>query len=391
MYLTAEEEKVYDGEQGWASQVCMKILVRLGDLYGATRLIPVKSAHVSGVSYKTLGDAPIDFLKDLAEADGKARVPATLNPSSLDPEYLIRRFSPERQEKQRRILELYEKMGVKPALTCTPYYLCEPQPGWHLAWSESSAVIYANSVLGSETNREGGPSALAAALIGKTPDYGLHQTENRRPNVLVKVETPLLNETELGALGIYTGRLLENKIPAFEGLSNHQEEDLKQLGAGLASSGMTSLFYYRKPVKTDELETVSVERRDVENAIEDLSTASSSEAPDLVFIGCPHCSFAEIEDTAQTLQSKKVKSGVEFWVCTSRRVRQQAQDYVNVIERAGGKVLCDTCAVVTWIKDLGVNTLMTNSAKAAHYTPTLNNVDVILAPLSQCASIACRS
>jgi hypothetical protein len=160
MYLTTEEEKIYDGEQGWANQVCMKILVSLGDLFGATRLIPVKSAHISGVSYKTLGDSPIDFLEDLVKASGKAQVPATLNPSSLDSHHLIRRFPKEWQKKQQSILTLYKEMGVKPTLTCTPYYLKKPQTGWHLAWSESSATVYVNSVLGARTNCEGGQVLL---------------------------------------------------------------------------------------------------------------------------------------------------------------------------------------------------------------------------------------
>lgn len=389
MYLTPEEEKVYDGKEGWARQVCMKILVRLGDLYGATRLIPVKSAHISGVSYKTLGDAPIDFLEDLVKAGGKAQVPATLNPSSFDPDYLIKRFSLERQEKQQYILALYKKMGVKPVLTCTPYYLDEPQPGWHLAWSESSATVYANSVLGAKTNREGGPSALAAALIGKTPDYGLHQIENRQPNVLVKVETPLANEAEFGALGIYMGKLLEDKIPVFEGLSNCSNEDLKQLGAGLASSGMVSLFYYKKPAETIELDKISVEKKAIKNTIENLSTASPSKTPDLIFIGCPHCSFNELKNVATAIKGRKVKDKTELWVCTSQRIKEKAWNHVNQIEKSGGHVLCDTCAVVTWVKQLGINSIVTNSAKTAHYAPTLNKVDVTLTPLSQCIEFAC--
>lgn len=389
MYLTPGEEKVYEGEQGWARQVCMKILVRLGDLYGATRLIPVKSAHVSGVSYKTLGDAPIDFLEDLVKAGGKAQVPTTLNPSSFDPEYLIKRFSVERQEKQEQIVALYKKMGVKPVLTCTPYYLDEPQRGWHLAWSESSAVAYANSVLGAKTNREGGPSALAAALIGKTPNYGLHQTENRKPNVLVNVETPLMNEAEFGALGIYVGKLLKDKIPVFQGLSNCSHEDLKQLGAGLASTGMTSLFYYQRPTETDGFEKIAVERENVKNIIETLSTASLSKTPDLIFVGCPHCSFNELENVATLIKGRKVKDKTELWVCTSRRIKEKAWNHVKQIEKSGGHVLCDTCAVVTWVKQLGMDNMVTNSAKTAHYAPTLNKVDVTLTSLRRCIELAC--
>lgn len=388
MYLTREEESVYDGEYGWAYQVSMKILVRLGDLFAATKLIPVKSAHISGVSYKTLSDAPIDFLNALASAGAKVQVPSTLNPSSLDPDYLAKNFPQEYRAQQLSIIELYKKMDVKPVFTCTPYYIRKPQPDSHLAWAESSASMYANSVLESWTNREGGPSALAAAIIGKTPNYGVHQTENRRADVLVKVEGSPRNQMEFGALGIHVGKLLKDKIPVFEGLSNYTGDDLKQLGAGLASSGMSTMFHYKELHADRKLETVSIEAKDLENTIESLST--TWEVPDLIFIGCPHCSLNEVRNVAQALKGKKVREGTKLWVCTSRHVKGKAEEYVKIIEKAGGHVLCDTCAVVTWIKKLGIDVMMTNSAKTAYYAPTLNKVNVSLASLNQCINTACR-
>ena len=388
MHLTSEEEKIFNGEFGWAYEVSMKILVRLGELFGATELIPVESAHISGVSYKTLGDAPIEFFEALVGAGGKVRVPSTVNPSGFDPEYLAKRFQEDYLKKQLRVVDLYEKMGVKPTLTCTPYYLRQPQPGCHLAWSESSAVIYTNSVLGSWTNREGGPSALAAALIGKTPNYGVHKAENREANILIKVESPLRNETDFGALGIHVGKLLRNEVPVFEGLSDYSKDDLKQLGAGLASSGMTTMFHYQETSRKEKLETVPVEEDDIQDTIGNLST--SAETPDLIFIGCPHCSLREIQRVSEALKRKKVNKGTELWICTSSHVRKMAEKYVNVIKGAGGHILCDTCAIVTWIKKLGIDTVMTNSAKTAYYAPTLNEVDVTLAPLTKCIEESCK-
>jgi len=374
-----------DGENGWANQVAMKILVRLGDLYGATKLIPVQSAHLSGVSYKHLGDAAIDFLNELADKGGRAQTQASLNPSSLDQKFLGKRYSKERFAKQARIIELYEKMCIQPTLTCTPYYLQKPRPGQHLAWAESSAVVYANSVLNAWTNREGAPSALAAALVGKTPNYGVHQPENRRPNVLVKLETQLSTEADYGTLGIHLGKLLKDKIPTFKGLRD-SEDDLKQLGAAMASSGMTALFYTRPPNKKERLEFMSVKARDIEEAASSLCT--TDQPPDLVFIGCPHCSINEMKSVANVLEGKKVRKDAELWVCTSRYVKERAKKYVGVIECAGGRVLCDTCVLVTWIKDIGVHKLMTNSAKTAFYAPTLNDVDVAL---KQCLKTVCRN
>ncbi|MFQ6086893.1 MAG: aconitase X [Candidatus Bathyarchaeia archaeon] len=383
MHLTREEEKIYDGEYGWAYQVAMKILVRLGDLFGATRLIPLQSAHISGVSYKHMGDASIDFLQAIADENGETRVFSTLNPSSFDPNHLVKKFPREYLEKQKHIVGLYKKIGATPTLTCTPYYLHEPLKGQHIAWAESSAVVYANSVLRAWTNREGSPSALAAALVGKTPNYGMHQTENRQPSIRVKVEARLQNETEYGALGIYLGKLLRDKIPVFEGLPRRcSEDDLKHLGAGLASSGMTAMFYCNKRPRKEKLETMLVEPRDMREAVESLCT--TTEKPDLIYIGCPHCSLKEIQKVAMLLKGKKVRKGTKLWVCTSRYVRERARNRVRQIEKAGGHVLCDTCAVVTWIEKLGVQAMMTNSAKTAHYAPTLNNVNVTLAPLNQC-------
>jgi predicted aconitase len=248
-------------------------------------------------------------------------------------------------------------------------------------------VIYANSVLKAWTNREGAPSALAAALVGKTPNYGVHQPENRQPNALVKLETKLQTETDYGALGIHLGKLLKEKIPSIEGLRGSGDE-LKQLGAAMASSGMNSLFHIGTPRKQQKLETISVEAKEIGETVSSLCT--TDQAPDLVFIGCPHCSVNEVRSVADAIKGKKVRKGTELWVCTSRHVKEKAKNYVDIIERAGGHMLCDTCVLVTWIRDLGFDTIMTNSAKTAFYAPTLNEVDVALKPLRQCIDAACQ-
>ena len=383
MYLTKEEERIYDGEYGWANQICMKILVRLGELFNAIRLIPISSAHVAGVSYKTLGDAPAEFLQALAKADGKAKVRATLNPQSFDPEYLGRRLPKHIREKQLNILKQFEKMGFTRSLTCTPYYLEKPKRDSHLAWAESSAVVYANSVLGAWTNREGGPSALAAAIIGKTPDYGMHRAENRQSNILVDVKTSLRNESEFGALGIYLGKILEDKIPVIQGLNDVSEVKLKQLGAALATTGMVNMFYHNTRRERGEIEKIIVEAEDLKRTFEELSTTAEVK-PDLVFIGCPHCSLDEIRKIAGLMDDKKVRAGTEFWVCTSCYVKERAEDYVKKIEKSGGCVLTDMCTIVSWTETLGIKTIMTNSAKTAYYAPTLNKAETVFAPLKQC-------
>ncbi len=386
MHLTTEEEKMYDGEYGWACQVSTQILTRLGDLFGATKLIPIKSAHLSGVSYKTISDAPIGFLEELANTAGHVKVGTTLNPSSLDPDYPAK-VSTTQKEKQRHIIKLYRKMGAEPTLTCTPYYIEQPRQGSHLAWAESSAVIYANSVLGAYTNREGSPSALAAALIGKTPNYGMHRSENRQSTILVDVETELKDEAEFGALGIHLGRLLNDKNPLIKGLSKPSNDDLKQLGAAMATAGMTTIFDTGKPTRRKWEEKVSVGRRDIENTRESVSTIS--EQPDMVFLGCPHCSLEELKKVADSLKERKVKRGLQLWICVAKWLKERAKGYVEIIEAAGGHVVCDTCAIVTWLRDLGIDSVMTNSAKTAYYAPTMSKVGSSLAPLRECLKTAC--
>jgi predicted aconitase len=390
MYLTREEERILDGEEGWAKHVCMKILVKLGELFDATKLIPINSAHVSGVSYKTLGDAPAEFLKALADSGAKAKVKATLNPQSFDAKYLRQKFNKDMWLKQLSVLKHFERMGFQQSFTCTPYYMKKPRCGSHLAWAESSAVVYANSILGAWTNREGGPSALAAAIIGKTPNYGMHKPENRRPNVLVKLKTSLDSEIEFGALGTLLGKILGNKIPAILGLKNAPREYLKQFGAALASTGMANMFYFGEELKkTDGLEKISIENTDIKRTIKDLTT-SSRVKPDLIFIGCPHCSPREIKEVANMLGRRRVKEGMELWVCTSNFIKEKAEKYVERLERNGCHVITDTCAVVTWTEKLGIKTIMTNSAKTAHYAPTLNKAEAILAPLKKCLKTALK-
>ena len=392
MYLSREEERIYEGEEGWAYQVAMRILVKLGDLFNADRLIPIESAHVSGVSYKTIGDASIDFIEALSRTGAKVRVESTLNPAGIDyehPEEMI--GLPEIREKQDRIIRAYSGMGIKPILTCTPYYMKRPSEEAHLAWAESSTVMYANSVLHSWTNREGGPSALAAALIGKTPNYGVHRPENRRADVIIKVEAELKDDSDYGALGIHVGRILRDEIPFLDGLPHPSGSSLKHLGAAIASSGMSSIFYYKTPYpkSSDRLEIIKVDAEDVRRAYESLST--TSEKPDMVYIGCPHCSAEEIRVVAEKIKGRKVREDVKLWICTSRYVRERAAEHVRIIEAAGGKVLVDTCAVVTWIKELGVDVLMTNSAKTAFYAPTMNGVETIYASLDECIDASCSN
>ena len=210
MHLTREEEQMLSGEQDYALQKSMQILVTLGEIFGADSMVPVTSVQVAGVSYYNLGDAGLEYLQNLAAKGAKVRVRTTLNPAGMDLENWRQLGIDEGfAKKQEQVIESFVKMGIPPSCTCTPYLVGnEPAFGEHIAWSESSAVTYANSVLGAMTNREGGPSAIAAALTGRTPRYGMHLEEKRRAQVRVKVDAKLESVPDFGALGHAVGKRL---------------------------------------------------------------------------------------------------------------------------------------------------------------------------------------
>ena len=225
MYLTKEEEKILDGEYGEVLRRCMNLLVSLGDIYGAEKLIPIKSAQISGVSYKTIKDIGLEFLEDFAKENVKVKVYATLNPAGMDLDaWRCLGIDEEFAKKQLRIIEAFKKMEVEIGCTCTPYLTGNlPKFGEHISWAESSAVSFANSVLGAKTNREGGPSALAAAIIGKTPYYGYHLDENRQATHIIELDSQLISnfrygESFYGALGYLVGKIVKNGTPYFKNL-----------------------------------------------------------------------------------------------------------------------------------------------------------------------------
>ena len=385
MHLTQEEEKMYDGEEGFAIEKCMEILVALGNIYGAERLVPITSAQISGVSYKTIGDAGFEFLKELSK-DAKVRVPSTLNPAGVD--LSIWRelgFSEEFTEKQLAIIEAYQKMGVSTTCTCTPYLVGNvPTMGSHIAWSESSAVCYANSVLGARTNREGGPGALSAAICGRTAEYGYHLDEGRHPNLLVDVET-YANGSDFGAIGYMVGKEVGGGIPYFKFKTPPSTDQLKWLGAALASSGSVALYHVEgitpeskwalKVMEEDKIEKLSINRTIIEEIRENLSTTNKK--PDLICIGCPHASLEEIKRVADTVSGLKLKN--MLWVCTSISVKAAADrmGYTEIIENAGGKMVCDTCMVVAPIEELNYKVVGVDSAKAANYIPNMCGLEVV--------------
>jgi predicted aconitase len=392
MHLTKEEEKMLNGEEGYAVRKSMEILVALGDIYGAERLIKVGSVQVAGVSYHNLGDAGLEFLKELAK-DGKVRVLTTLNPAGMDLEnWRQLGISEEFAEKQNLVIDAFTRMGILVSCTCTPYLIGNlPRYGEHVAWSESSAVTFANSVIGAKTNREGGPSALAAAFVGKTPCYGLHLDENRVPDINVQVNARLGKFSDWGALGYSIGKKAENKIPYITGINDAEVDELKSFCASVVTYGSKPLFYMQgitpgsdkyQPPK----EMVTVENADIREAYENINDEVSD--IELVCVGCPHCSIKEIAAIADLVKDRKISAKTEFWVATSRFAKQLAdkRGYTEVIEQAGGKFACDTCMAVAPLKGR-FKSVATTSAKGCYYSRH-NKMLTKMGSLEECVEAA---
>lgn len=366
MYLTREEERLLAGEGGEALRKAMEILLAIGELNSAQRLIPITSAQVSGVSYKTIGDSGLEFLRDIAESGARVRVLTTLNPAGVPLESARELGFPEEFiRKQEEILSAYASMGIVTSCTCTPYYVGNlPRYGEHIAWAESSSVIFANSVIGARTNRESAISALAAALLGKAPEYGLHLEENRRGSFLVEIGAELRSSTDYAALGYYVGRH-HRGIPVFSGASP-RGEDLKALGAALAT-GAISMFHFAGATpeyREERLEKVEVGEEELRSVWEELNTC---EEPELVTVGCPHASLEEV------LALARLNPRREVWVFTSRQVKSLLEQKIS---NENIKLIADTCMVVAPLEELGIKCIGVTSAKAAFYCANLSKLKV---------------
>ncbi|MFH1435823.1 MAG: aconitase X [Pseudomonadota bacterium] len=370
----------------------MQILTALARIFGAGKFVPIASAQISGVSYLNLSDAGLDFLESFAAGGAKVTVPAMLNPSGMDPDQWREMGIDEAfAGRQKRVIEAYLAMGITPTCTCTPYLAGHaPRRGELLAWGESSAVAYVNSVIGARTNREGGPAALSAAIVGQTPLYGLHLDENRRPAACVRVAAPLRSQADYGALGVALGRKGCTGIPLITSDFEPTAEGLKALSASLPTYTGAAMFHWKHT--TPEWEQwkapageLTITGEDIEAAF--MASRDRGGGVDVVFTGCPHASLEELEAVAAGVSGKGLK--LPLWVCASRSVRDEAagRGHVEAIEKAGGRVLADTCLVVAPLP-AGIRGVMTDSAKACYYLRGVHGLSVRLDSLERCLECA---
>lgn len=388
MHLTEEETSMLNGEKGPAVQKAMQILVALGEGFGAERLVPVNNVHMAGSSVLVAEEAGTRFVEDIRKQGGTFVTQVTTNPTAVDPTQWKEIGIPESDSiLQVRLTAAYAGMGANTCNTCIPYLAGNmPRFGEHMAWGESSAVVFANSVCGARTNREGGPSGLASALTGRTPEYGFHLKENRYGHFQIKIETELRDMTDYGTLGYFAGKIAGQDTPVFTGMpSTPTLEELKALSAALAASGAVSMFHAvgvtpeaptvqeafggREPAKV--LVFGDAEKQQAENAL----NKEPSDYVDWILVGCPNASVQEMREVAEALEGKKVHKDVALWVTTSGSMYAMAErmGYIDTIKNAGGVVVRETCPFLARSRVIapnkGYKTLTTNSAKMAFYAP----------------------
>ncbi|MFH1651582.1 MAG: aconitase X catalytic domain-containing protein [Chloroflexota bacterium] len=382
--LTREEQEMLDGKYGYPVQKSMEILMALGDCYGAERMIPVNSAH-STVQLVAILEAGVQFLEEMAAKGGKFRIYLDTNPISIDPETphdfgLSEGFIRRQTDATNALI----KMGAFLSNTCTPYLIGHmPRFGEHVAWNESSAVNFVNSVFGARTNREGGPSSFAAALTGRVAEYGYHLDHNRYGQLEIRVTVPMNGLEDYGALGYFAGKVAGNQIPVFVGLPQTITlDDFRMIGAPAANIGAVELYHAvgitpEAPTleaafggkKVRDWQTVEFGKKEMEEAKAALSPATTRDIH-VVGFGCPHASIQEIAEIARLLDGKKIKPGVALVITTSRMAKAYARGMglVDIIEGAGGRVMADTCVITKseeLMKDCRPGIIATDSGKLA--------------------------
>jgi predicted aconitase len=403
--LTDTDRAMLDGAHGPAVQMAMSILVQMAEVFGATQLMDITAAHIDSTIY--IGEAGLEFAERLANLGARVAVPTTLNVSGLDEHHWQEWPVPAGWARNaHRQMVAYQSMGCVPTWTCAPYQTqMKPGFGQQIAWGESNAIVFANSVLGARTERYPDLLDICCAITGRVPAVGLHLTHNRAGEILMRlmdVPLPLQQDDSFyPVLGYLLGKIAQDRIPVITGLEVQPTEDqLKALGAAAASSGTVALFHLvgvtpEAPTLDAAFQghqpsqTVTITMEDLRGARRELTTAGGSQL-DMVVLGSPHFSLAEFKQLAPLLDGKHVHPGVQFLVTSSRAMTLLAKQagYMSALEAFGGKVTVDTCILATPMLPPEIKTLMTNSAKYAYYAPGMLNTQVTFGSLADCVRSA---
>ena len=407
MILEQVDRQLLAGDFGRAAQRAMKLLVRYGEVLGADRFIDIESAHIDSCLYH--GQSGLDFVNSFLGSGDRVRVPATLNVTAIDlvhPETSV--VDPAVTADQRAMIEAYVELGCTPTLTCAPYHrLQRPGPGQHVAWAESNAIVFANSVLGARTDRYGDFTDFCAALTGRVPLAGLHRASNRAATLVLHVPGPgecgLDRDLYFAALGYCLGEVAGGRVAAIVGMPfDSQEDELKALGAAAASSGAVAMFHavgVTPEAETLEqacagscsgLDPVELDSAALLRAASGLCQASPGEHVAAMCVGTPHFSLAEFEQLARLVRGRTAADAVQVLVSTSRETaaRLQEENWAQDLWAFGVEIVVDTCTYLSPVALQGDGAVVTNSAKWAHYAPGNIRRRAALMGLKRCVRCA---
>jgi hypothetical protein len=411
MELTREQEDILNGHEGPLMQKYMQQMVRWGKAMNARRFIPVENVHVSGISapgHMVIGmndsDKVMEGMKrQIRESTSfKVKAPTFTHVARITMNYAEQRgLEADQMAFQLEVIERARKAGIVLTWSCAPYLVgVVPGKGQICAWTESSAVVYINSVLGARSTRNGQESAVAAAALGVVPEFGVLKTEERAGDILISIETELKDSLDFGLAGYFAGEVAGIQIPVFEGMAPFSLESAKQISAALATSGGVTMFHAigvtpEAGTWNDAFQGKSPKARYVfddkaKKAVVDKLTTVRDGVIDHVMIGCPHASLEEIRLVAELLDGKKIDSNIKFEVWTPRAIRSNAEDmgYVKIIEEAGGMVLSDSCPAISRISQ--GRAMATHSCKQAHYSQQLLGNRVALGTIEQIVASAIK-
>jgi predicted aconitase len=374
MDLTREEEKAIAGEYGEANSIAYRILVAIGEATNAQYLIPIEWAHVSGVNYNTIGDSGLDFLKKISK-DGKVKIKTSLNPMGFDRKN-IPDLSDDFIDKQFEITKMYEKMGITPTFSCIPYEILPiPSTGTHVSFAESSAAVLANSYLKIITNKESALSALASAIVGKTPFSDLRNEENRNPNIEIVNESKIKSELDFGLLGYFIGKTMKKSCTGLCNIPKNTDFwGIKSLSAGIGTSGSCGMFQIKDSSKNNE--KICYGDKEMEKTKDELNT---SEDGQIITFGSPQLGMEEICKIVTLMQGRKFTKPCKIFCPRPIFNKSEELGISSVLQKSGVEFVCDACTCLTpLIKKENYDSIITNSVKAAYYMKTSNKISVAL-------------
>jgi hypothetical protein len=405
MHLNETEKGMLAGKSGNPCRLAMNILCELGELYGAEKMIPVSQVHIDMTLYMV--PAGVEFAEKMAGWGGTFAVPTQLNPASIDLLHHEKmRVPDDLLENSRRLERAYLKMGAIPTWTCAPYQQgLIPSFGEQIAWGESNAVAFVNSVIGARTQRYADLTDVCAAIAGRVPELGLHRTDNRKADMLLSIKNipaQAFNDSRLyPLLGFVFGEIAADRVAAIDGIpATVSTDNLKSFSAAAASSGAVGLFHiigvtpeapdiktcFRNDVPGN---TVDITREMIDSAQARLNQGSCA-VPDLVALGCPHYSIDEFKALESYLGARKISGNIEFWVFTSRRTYKQIEsmNLLKTLERCGVKVFTDGCALQYPQARWDFTCAMSDSAKYANYCFSQTGLNVIFSGTRDCVETA---